>query len=151
MKVIKTLFLLALLFSFVSCNKTGPSNAFSDNDKQVIIDRETKTWEYSKTKELDKLKEILADDYIGYFGRKTMTQQDVIKSLQKATVRSYELINIKVKAISKDVAIIYYLANQNGVSEDGTLWVPKVAAAATYVKRNEIWYAVFYQETILDK
>ncbi len=79
-----------------------------------------------------------------------MTQQDVTSSLEKATVRSYELINVKVKPVTKDVAIMYYLANQNGVSEDGTPWVPKVAAAATYVKRNGVWYSVFYQETVLD-
>src|SRR6476469_5351765 len=118
MKITISLLSLGLIiFTLVSCSNSNSSIAFSDKDKQEIIDRETKTWQYSKTKELDKLKEILADDYVGYFGRKTMTQQDVIQSLQKATVRSYELMNVKVKPITKDVAIMYYQANQNGVSE----------------------------------
>ncbi len=146
----RNLFIIILSIWFFSCSSKTNSSEFTEEDKKEIIDREVKTWEYSKTKELNKLKEILADDYTGYFGKKTMTQQDVISSLEKATVRSYELINVKVKPVTKDVAIIYYLANQNGVSEDGTLWVPKVAAAATYVKRNGIWYSVFYQETVLD-
>src|SRR5438270_1103437 len=107
MKIMKSLSSIGLLFILVSCNNTTSSTVFSDKDKQEIIDRETKTWEYSKTKELDKLKEILADDYIGYFGKKTMTQQDVIKSLQKAMLRSYELINVKVKPVANDVAIMY--------------------------------------------
>jgi hypothetical protein len=133
-----------------SCNSKTKSSECTEEYKKEIIDREVKTWEYSKTKELDKLKEILADDYVGYFGKKTMTQQDVISSLEKATVRSYELINVKVKAATKDVAIMYYLANQNGVKRRRHTLVPKVAAAATYLKRNGVWYSVFYQETVLD-
>lgn len=151
MKFIKILCCIGLLFIFVSCKNTDFSTTFSDNDKQIIIDREIKTWEYSKTKELAKLKEILADDYAGYFGRKIMNENDVIKSLQKATVYSYNIKDIKVKPLSENVAIIYYIAHQKGVSEDGTPWVPQVAAAATYVKRNGVWYSVFYQETVLDK
>jgi hypothetical protein len=150
MKIIISLYFIGLLFPFISCNKINSPTSISDKDKQEIIDRETKTWEYSKTKELDKLKEILADDYVGFFGRKTMNEADVIKSLQKATLKSYELMNVRIKPITNDVAIMYYIANQNGVSEDGIPWVPKVAAAATYVKRNGIWYGVFYQETVLD-
>jgi len=153
MKILLNIILTGLLISLISCknNRTSTSLEFLDKDKQEIIDRETKTWEYSKTKELDKLKEILADDYIGYFGRKTMNEDDVINSLQKATVKSYELNDIRVKSISENVAIMYYIANQDGVAEDGTPWVPKVAAAATYVKRNGTWYSVFYQETVLEK
>jgi len=152
MKKIINLLSFGLLFSLISCNvKTSSPSEFTDKDKQEIIYRETKTWEYSKSKELDKLKEILADDYIGYFGRKTMNENDVIKSLQKTTINSYELMDIKVKPVSKDVAIMYYLANQNAIEEDQTPWVPKVAAAATYVKRNGTWYSIFYQETVLNK
>ncbi len=112
----RNLFIIILSIWFFSCSSKTNSSEFTEEDKKEIIDREVKTWEYSKTKELNKLKEILADDYTGYFGKKTMTQQDVISSLEKATVRSYELINVKVKPVTKDVAIIYYLANQNGVS-----------------------------------
>ena len=56
-----------------------------------------------------------------------------------------------MKALNENVAIIYYISNQNGVGEDGTPWVSKVAAAATYVKRNGTWYSTFYQETVLEK
>ncbi len=153
MKRFLSIIMTGLLISFFSCknNRTSISNEFSDKDRREIIDRETETWEYSKTKELDKLKEILADDYVGFFGRKTMNETDVIKSLQKATLKSYELIDVRIKPITKDAAIIYYIANQIGVAEDGIPWTPKVAAAATYVKRNETWYSVFYQETVLEK
>ncbi len=146
----KILFIINLSICILACNSKVSSTGITEQDQKQIIDREIKTWEYSKTKELDKLKEILADDYVGYFGRKIMNENDVIQSLQKATVYSYQVKDIKVKPLSESVAIVYYTADQKGVSEDGTLWVPKVAAAATYVKRNGIWYSIFYQETVLD-
>ena len=146
----KYIFIIGLFFCILSCKRKLSPTDFTEKDKKEIIEREIKTWEYSKTKELDKLKEILADDYTGYFGRKIMNENDVVQSLQKATVYSYQIKNIKVKPLSKDVAIIYYIANQKGVGEDGTPWVPQVAAAATYVKRSGVWYSVFYQETVLD-
>lgn len=80
-----------------------------------------------------------------------MNKSDVIRSLQNTTIYAYQLRDMRVKRIAKEVAILYYLADQNGVGEEGTPWVPKVAAAATYVKREGKWYAVFYQETVLDK
>lgn len=153
MRILINIILTGQLICFVSCNNDGKSASlkFTNGDQQEIIVRETKTWEYSKTKEFDKLKEILAEDYIGYFGIKTMNENDVVNSLQKATIYSYELNDIRVKVLNEKVAIIYYTANQNGVGEDGAPWVPKVAAAATYVKRNGTWYSTFYQETVLEK
>ena len=49
-----------------------------------------------------------------------MNENDVIYSLQKATVNYYELNNIRMKYLNENVAIIYYISNQNGVKEDGT-------------------------------
>lgn len=152
MKKIISVLSCGLLLSFFSCDvKATSSPEFTNKDKQEIIDRETKSWEYSKTKEFDKLKEILADDFIGFFGQKIMNENDVVESLKKTTINSYELIDIRIKVITKDVAIIYYLTNQDAVEEDGTPWIPKTAATATYVKRNGIWYSIFYQEMALQK
>lgn len=80
-----------------------------------------------------------------------MNENAVVNSLQKATIYSYELNDIRVNVLNEKVAIIYYTANQNGVGEDDTPWVPKVAASATYVKRNGTWYSTFYQETVKEK
>ena len=80
-----------------------------------------------------------------------MNVNAVVNSLQKATIYSYELNDIRVNVLNEKVAIIYYTANHNGVGEHGTPWVPKVAAAATYVKRNGTWYSTFYQETVKEK
>ena len=113
---------------------------------QIITAREISVWEYSKTKQLDKLREILADDYTGYFTTGNMQPTDVINLLRKSTFTSYHLSNINVKPVAENVAIISYHVVQDVTGADGEKWLPEVASAATYVKRNGTWYSVFYQE-----
>lgn len=117
---------------------------------QVITAREISVWEYSKTKQLDKLREILADDYTGYFVTGNMQPSDVINLLRNSTFTSYHLSNINVKPIAENVAIISYHVMQDVTGADGIKWVPELAAASTYVKRNGVWYSVFYQEMPLN-
>ena len=148
-------FLLAafVIFSVSQCNQT-PSNKItkqtlpqmSKEEGQLIISREINVWEYSKTKQYDKLREILADDYIGYFTSGNMQPSDVINLLRKSTFRDYHLSAINVKPVAENVAIVYYNVMQDVVAEDGDKWIPELAASSVYVKRNGIWYAVFYQE-----
>ena len=113
---------------------------------KIITSREINVWEYSKTKQFDKLREIMADDYTGYFVTGNMQPSDVINLLRKSTFTDYHLSNINVKPIAENVAIITYNVLQDVTGEDGAKWVPEVAASATYVKRNGNWYSVFYQE-----
>ena len=126
-------------------NKT-PLPQMTKEEGQVIISREINVWEYSKSKQYDKLREILADDYVGYFTTGNMQPSSVINLLRKSTFTDYHLSNINVKPIANDVAIITYNVLQDVTGEDGVKWVPEIASAATYVKRNGIWYSVFYQE-----
>ena len=113
---------------------------------KIITSREINVWEYSKTKQFDKLREILADDYIGYFVTGNMQPSDVINLLRKSTFTDYHLSNINVKPIAENVAIITYNVLQDVTGEDGVKWVPEISSSATYVKRNGNWYSVFYQE-----
>ena len=113
---------------------------------KIITSREINVWEYSKTKQFDKLREILADDYIGYFVTGNMQPSDVINLLRKSTFTDYHLSNINVKPIAENVAIITYNVLQDVTGEDGVKWVAEISSSATYVKRNGNWYSVFYQE-----
>ena len=75
---------------------------------------------------------------------------DVINLLRNSTFTSYHLSNINVKPIAENVAIISYHVMQDVTGADGVKWVPELAAASTYVKRNGVWYSVFYQEMPLN-
>lgn len=156
--------LKAILFSgiiILSLSQCKQSNTTTSPQKQslpqmtkeegqIITAREISVWEYSKTKQLDKLREILADDYTGYFVTGNMQPSDVINLLRNSTFTSYHLSNINVKPIAENVAIISYHVMQDVTGTDGIKWVPELAAASTYVKRNGVWYSVFYQEMPLN-
>lgn len=148
---------IALLASFIlllnSCKPkttTATGSALpvlSAADIKTITDREISTWEFGKTKNFAGLQAILAEDYVAYFGKSTMNESDVVRTFQNSIVKSYHLSNIKVKPVSADVAIIYYELEQDVLDENGDKWTPYVAASDTYVKRDNVWRAVFYQET----
>ena len=144
-----------ILFSLAQCKQATNTTTttqkkalpqMSVEEGKIITSREINVWEYSKTKQLDRLREILADDYVGYFVTGNMQPSAVLNLLRKSNFTDYHLSNINVKPIAADVAIITYNALQDVTGEDGVKWVPAVAAASTYVKRSGIWYSVFYQE-----
>lgn len=144
---------VTLIFSFSQCTqstktttKTAVLPKMTQEEGKIITAREINVWEFSKTKQLDKLREILADDYTGYFSTGSMRPSDVLNLLRKTNFTDYHLSNINVKPIAEDVAIITYNALQDVTGADGIKWIPEVASAATYVKRNGVWYSVFYQE-----
>jgi hypothetical protein len=125
---------------------TAPTE-LSSADVRAITNREISTWEFAKTKQMDKLNEVLAEDYQAFFGQILMNKAEVMQSFQKSIINVYRLLNIRVKKVSDNVAIIYYEALQDATDPEGDRWVPKIAASNVYVKRGNNWYAVFYHET----
>ncbi len=144
---------LLLVFTLSQCSKSPKKPAaatglpqMSKEEGKIITAREISVWEYSKTKQYDKLREIMADDYIGYFTSGNMQPTDAINLLKKSKFNSYHLYNINVKPVAENAAIITYNAVQDVTDADGDKWIPEVAASSVYVKRNGTWYSVFYQE-----
>lgn len=157
MKYLKNLILIILLgaaltqckskeTSTTSTNNTAAATELPQEDVATITKNEIATWEFAKTKQLDKMDQMLADDYQAFFGKVLMSKAEVLLSFKNSDIDAYRLSNIRVKKISDDVAIIYYDALQDAIDPDGDRWVPKISASNTYVKRGNTWYAVFYQE-----
>ena len=109
---------------------TTPIPQMSREEGKIITAREISIWEYSKTKQFDKLREILADDYIGYFTTGNMQPSAVINQLRNTTIHSYHLSNINVKPVSENTAIIYYDVLQDVNGADGEKWVAEVASSS---------------------
>lgn len=159
MKSLFKIFIVALfVLSVNSCKNNTPATpptppapaVLSQPDSKRIIEREISSWEFAKTRNFPALREILADDYIGFFGRNIMRPNDVIRLFQNSIVRSYHLSNIRVQPVTNNTAIVYYELNQDIIDASGDAWTPLVASASTYVKRNGIWYSIFYQETVIN-
>ncbi|MBC7937380.1 MAG: hypothetical protein H7Y86_18705 [Rhizobacter sp.] len=123
------------------------SAQFSKADISNITNREVSSWEFAKTKQLDKLNSLLADDYQAFFGKITMSKAEVIRNFQVSTIANYRLFNIRVKKIEDNTAVIQYEALQNAQDQDGDKWVPNVAVSTVYARRGNAWYPVFYHET----
>jgi ketosteroid isomerase-like protein len=155
MKKLKNILLFVLSAAVISSCKPQKQQAqavssaleLSPADVTSIKNREIASWEFAKTKDAEKLKEILAEDYQAFFGKILMNKSEVIQSFQKTNITAYRLSNIRVKKISNDVAVIYYEALQNATDPDGEKWVPQIAASVIYTKRGAKWYSVFYHET----
>lgn len=159
MQQLKTVLVLTLAIAMLSQCKPKTETAvtttstpaaaedISAQDKTSIMNREAASWEFAKTKQLDKLKEVLADDYQAFFGKIIMNKNEVLQSFQQSNITAYRLSNIRVKKITNDVAIVYYDALQNATDPEGDRWVPQISAATTYVKRGGNWYSIFYHET----
>ena len=129
---------------------TAPVAAASElsrADVSSITNAEISSWEFAKTKQLDKLNGLLADDYQAFFGKIVMSKADVIRNFQVSTISNYRLFNIRVKKIGDNTAVIHYEALQNAHDQDGDKWVPNVGVSTVYNKRGNTWYPVFYHET----
>jgi len=127
------------------------TSELSKADITNITNREISSWEFAKTKQLDKLKELLAEDYQAFFGKIIMNKNEVLLSFQQSNITAYRLSNIRVKKVADDVAIIYYEALQNATDPEGDRWVPEIGASTTYVKRGNTWHSVFYHETAITR
>lgn len=149
--------LAALLLVFTQCKpkaaetgKAAPEVSaaeLSNAEKSEISNKEVSSWEFAKTRQLDKLNGLLADDYQAFFGKIIMNKAEVIRNFQVSAITSYRLFNIRVKKISDNTAVIHYEALQNAQDQDGDKWVPNVAISTVYAKRGNAWYPVFYHET----
>jgi hypothetical protein len=112
-----------------------------------ITNREISAWEFAKTKQIDKLDNLLADDYQAFFGKVTMNKAEVLRNFQASQINNYRLYNIKVRKVADNAAVIHYEALQNAVDAEGDQWMPVVAVSTVYTKRGSTWYPVFYHET----
>jgi hypothetical protein len=156
MQTIKLIFLSVFLASAlgyckpkteVKVESTVSSPELTQADITVIKNKEAASWEFAKTKQLDKLKELLAEDYQAFFGKIIMNKGEVLNSFQRSTIKAYRLSNIRVKKLGDNVAVIYYEALQDALDPEGDRWVPQIGASNVYVKRGGSWYAIFYHET----
>lgn len=148
---------LGLVLSFTQCKPKAAENVtpaptvsvaeLSKADVGNITNREISSWEFAKTKQLDKLNGLLADDFQAFFGKIIMSKAEVIRNFQVSNIANYRLFNIRVKKVSDNTAVIHYEALQNATDQDGDKWVPNVAISTVYAKRGNAWYPVFYHET----
>jgi hypothetical protein len=121
----------------------------SDEDVQTVVKLEMATLEWSRHNDRDKMAAHHAEDWIGIPGVAPMTRAEMLADVGTETLRSYKISNVMTRQLAKDVVLVSYRMQQDGVSADGTQWQPLVQASAVWVRRNGKWISAFYQETVL--
>lgn len=117
--------------------------------EERLINYEKQTWELAQRKELDKFAAFIAEDFTGiYPDAENVTKLQLMQSLGAITLKNYELMDFKVKMLTKDSGIITYKAAST-VLADGKETSARVTLIAGWAKRSGKWQIVFYRETPL--
>lgn len=143
-----TLVLMATMAA-VSTNFAQGRSAEDSGVEAQIIALEKAGWNAWKNKDLRWFQENMADDIVDVTSDGIFTKVDVIKGLPTdCEVKSVSLDNFRFVLLSKDVALLNYIATQDGVCS-GKKLTPQVRATVNYVKRNGRWLEAMYMETPL--
>ena len=117
--------------------------------REELMTLEKASWGYMRDKNLAGMQNYLADDGLLVFadgarfdkrGMMTLMPEFRLDSI------SYEP-DYSVRIINPDVAILLYRATYTSAVKGGKAETFKVLSSSTYVRQNNKWWSVHYQET----
>ena len=126
-------------------SKSKSKNAGGNSLDQMIINKSKEVWEAYKSRNIEAMKALTAEDYVAYALTGPSNLQQDIATIDKLTIESYTLDDPKVSKATKDVAILRYKWHLKG-SFDGKPFKP-VYATEVWVNRGGKWRIVSYTET----
>jgi hypothetical protein len=146
--VVTLLMLTALCLTQTSMSpKPQGKKTGQDTLSQQLIAKERESWEAYKSRNVQAIKALVADDYRAYTQAGPSTRQEDIETIDKLTIEAYSIDEPHVATVTNDVAIIRYKCNLKG-SFKGKAFKP-VYATSVWVNRGGRWQLVSYQETPL--
>ena len=94
------------------------------DDETKFGNREAAVWEAVKNKQVDAIKKVMTDDYVGVYDSGTYGRDDELKAISSQTLRSYRVDDLKVHRVDPANVIVTYKAvvdsDMNGKSTSGT-------------------------------
>jgi ketosteroid isomerase-like protein len=94
------------------------------DDETKFGNREAAVWEAVKNKQVDAIKRVMTDDYVGVYDSGANGRDDELKAISSQTLRSYRVDDLKVHRIDPANVIVTYKAvvdgDMNGKSVSGT-------------------------------
>lgn len=125
----------------------GQSKSTKDGMIQAqIIALETSGWDAWKDKNAEWFKTNTTAEFLSINSDGISDKSQVIASISDYDVKSVLLEDFKFVRIHKEVVVMTYIANQDGICGDNKL-TTKVRAIVNYVKRNGKWLEALYMET----
>ena len=125
------------------------SGQTSDNVlKESLITFEKSSWEAWKDRNAEFFKSFLSDDHVelGFYG--AANKADVLATVASSAclVRSYSVDQFKVTLLDANTALVTYHAAQDTTCHDKPVPSP-VWVSSLYMKRDDRWLNVFYQQS----
>ncbi|MBV9009039.1 MAG: nuclear transport factor 2 family protein [Verrucomicrobia bacterium] len=119
--------------------------AFAAPDEATLMAKEKAAWQAFKDKKPDDFKKVVSDKVVAVYDSGMSDMAGELKSMEGGDVRSFELSDYKVTAVSPDVVITTYVAKTeatvDGKDDSGTH-----NCASVWTKEGGKWMAVFHTD-----
>ena len=111
-----------------------------------LAEKETALWNAFKNKDMKPFEEHLGDDSISIDSSGVMNKTSLPEGMKMCDIKSFSLSDWKLIKATTTTALLVYKGTQEGTC--GGAPVPStVWASSLWVKRKDVWVAVFHQET----
>lgn len=123
------------------------------DNKQQIIDLETRFWQSMKDKDVSSAQAMIAEESLvtGPMGTMRVTPEKYAQLTREGdwTLNEFKMSDVDVVFPSDDVAVIAYKVHQTGVLKGKTMDM-NCADSTTWVRDGSDWKVVLHTETILE-
>jgi hypothetical protein len=111
-----------------------------------LADKETALWTAFKNKDMKPFEEHLGADAIVVDSSGVMNKTSLPEGMKMCDIKSFSLSDWKLTKPTTTAALLVYKGTQEG-SCGGAPVPSTVWASSLWVKRKDVWVAVFHQET----
>lgn len=114
-------------------------------DLDSLLELERSVWQALVDGDAEADRELLADDFVGLYPTGFATRDDHVSAIvDHPSVRSFELTDARVVAVSADAALLLYRATfvRAGGHESEAMYV-----SSLWCRRGDRWLNVFSQDT----
>jgi hypothetical protein len=117
--------------------------------RDELMKLERASWDYIKDKNFDGMKDYLADDALLIMNDGARyNKREFLALMQDWRLDSYAIEpTYAVRVISPDVATLLYRIVYTGAVKGGKPETSYVISSSEYVRRNNKWWSILYQET----
>jgi hypothetical protein len=147
MKTIAFLFITQIFCTYSFSQNSDDTAAI----KNKLIELEKQSWEAWKNQDSSFFVHFLSNDHIEMGSYGAATKEQVVHGIAShaCAVTSYKVVEFKLKMLSENLAVIIYHAEQNTQCMNTPVPSP-VWVSSLYIRRNDKWENVLYQQTKAD-
>ena len=131
-----TSYVMTIFFALIALAIAGPG-------EDAIIANEKAAWQAFKDKKADDFKKIVGNDIVAVYADGVMNMQNEIDTMNKTTMKSFALSDIKVSMPDTETAVIAYKCKVDrtfeGKEDNGTY-----NCGSVWRKQGSDWKAVFH-------